>query len=131
MSKFSHFLKHLIKQIFIHNPLDALYSWSEARHLKKGDYDIWQHHLYWRFGKRVSTQICSLLNRITWNDRDATLPKGPFVVVANHAHAIDPLYIGTTMWRKVAWLSKAMNFATPIMKTAIAGYGCNPYGAER
>ena len=127
MGRISRNIKYILKSIIKHNPFDAYYNWNRARHLKRGDLDIWEHHLYWRFGKRLSTQICKLLNGITWNER-SDLPKGPYVVVANHNRAVDPLYIGTTIWWKVAWLSKKKNFETPIMKTLIGQMGAIPLG---
>jgi 1-acyl-sn-glycerol-3-phosphate acyltransferase len=123
MGKITRILKYLLKQAIIHNPLDAAYERSRKKHIKKGDLDIWEHHLYWRIGKRLSTAIAKLFNKITWNNRDHELPLGPFVVVANHATHIDPLYIGTCFWWKIAWLSKKGNFQAPIFKTLIGAMG--------
>lgn len=125
MSRISEAIKYLLTQFVKHNPYDGIYSRNLKRHINKGERSraIWEHHLYWNFGKRISTAICKLLNKITWNDMDDQLPHGSFVVVANHEKAIDPLYIGTTMWWKVAWLSKKKNFMTPFMKTIIGQMG--------
>jgi 1-acyl-sn-glycerol-3-phosphate acyltransferase len=123
MGRITRTIKYLLKQAIKHNFFDKVYARGRDKHIKKGDLDVWEHHLYWRIGKRLSTAIAKLFNKITWNNLDHELPIGSFVVVANHATHIDPLYIGTCFWWKIAWLSKEGNFKAPIFKSLIGAMG--------
>lgn len=56
----------------------------------------------------------------------ARLPAGPAVIVANHASALDPLFIGVALPERVLFVAAEEFLTMPAVGWAMRAYGCIP-----
>jgi len=87
--------------------------------------DNWDESFYWN-----GRAWFNVIFKAMWGYKitgQANFPEyGPVILVANHQSELDPFLAGSSVQRKVCWLSKAENFDIPIFKSFIKPFGTVP-----
>ncbi len=123
--------KYTIKQMLIHNPIDAFANWFRKKLAKRGLLERFDHWVYFSIGYRFFPKLLRFTNKTIIKGVSRIPKKGPLILVANYRYDLDPFYVSTFLPREMHWVSKYENFTTPIMRTIIAPFGPIPLHRNR
>ena len=121
-SKSKKFLKHIIR----YNPLDYFNPKLRRIYKKLGILDSMDHATYYILKKLFQWLIMKKLWTVTANGGHSIPKTGAAIVVSNHSHLIDPLFISTAFPRTLHWVSKIENFYHPFFRPFLQVAGSIP-----
>jgi len=70
--------------------------------------------------------ICKVLFRLRIEGRGHEPARGPFIVAANHASAIDPPIVGMSLKHKAAYMAKHELLRAPVLGALLRSIGVFP-----
>ena len=115
------FLKTLIKC----NPIDPFCSISRDLMKFLGVLDGYDERYYWA----MRNQFRKIFQKY-WGYKlkgPANFPSsGGALVISNHQSELDPFLVGSSVHRKIQWLSKQENFKIPLFRSFITPFGTLP-----
>lgn len=83
-------------------------------------------NLWYLFWKTLVWVIGKLAFRLRIEGREHEPPQGPFIVAANHASALDPPLVGTSLHHRASYMGKQELFAVPILGPLLRSIGVFP-----
>ena len=121
-SKSKKFLKHIIR----YNALDYFNPKLRKFYKKLGILDSMDHVTYFLLKKLFKWLLMKKLWTVTAKGGSNFPKSGAAIVVANHSHLIDPLFIATAAPRVLNWVSKIENFYHPFFRPFLQVAGSIP-----
>ncbi|HVH30447.1 MAG TPA: lysophospholipid acyltransferase family protein [bacterium] len=83
-------------------------------------------NLWYLFWKTFVWVIGKLAFRLRIEGREHEPPQGPFIVAANHASALDPPLVGTSLHHRASYMGKQELFTVPILGPLLRSIGVFP-----
>jgi len=118
-------VKGYFKKAGTNNPVDKFGDYVRDQLDRIGMLDIYDEYIYWN-GWRTFRVMWKALFKYPVEGA-ANFPEyGPALVVSNHQSEFDPFLVGSSVHRKIHWLSKKENFDMPIFRTLITPFGTIP-----
>ncbi len=114
-------LKHMLEN----NPYDKYFAWRTKKLKKLGLLEIADSAVYWN-GWRTFRALFKFLWGYKIHGAENFPEYGPAIAISNHQSEYDPYLVGSSVHRKVRWISKKENFDIPIYKSIIQPFGTIP-----
>ncbi len=83
-------------------------------------------NLWYLFWKTLVWVIAKPAFRLRIEGREHEPTRGPFIVAANHASALDPPLVGTSLHHRASYMGKQELFAVPILGPLLHSIGVFP-----
>lgn len=81
---------------------------------------------WYQFIKTILWALCKVFFRLRLEGREHEPTRGPFIVAANHASAIDPPIVGIALKHQAAYMAKHELLHTPVLGPLLRSVGVFP-----
>lgn len=119
-------IKKLLRHLIQYNVLDYFIPFLRKIFRKIGIQTQMNHAAYWTLHKLARWLFYKKIWKVKIYGANNIPMNGAAVVVANHSHVIDPLFISAAFPRIVNWVSKIENYYTPFFRTFLQVGGSIP-----
>lgn len=119
-------MKRVLKHLIQYNILDYFTPRLRKFYRKLGIQKEMNHAAYWMCHRIVRYLFFKKVWKATIVGAENIPKGGAAVVVSNHSHVMDPLFISATFPRIVNWVSKIENYYTPFFRTFLQIGGSIP-----